>query len=374
MLIEPRAIATAGLVASLTLAITLWHLSKGARHARAAREWAIGIATMTSGAMLNAAQGDIHPFFAIVFANSIMLVGVGLAIVGVRRVQALHTAVSAVIVAPALLMLLASMGWDDPVLDFSARVVVYSALMSLQCGYLAWSLAPMRHASLRAAAWFIALPALFLALTMLARSVMAATVGVTPVNVGGGMTTITYLVGSCAFIAMQTGLILLHQLLLLDEVRQASERDTLTGVMNRRGLLHLMPASLRGYALLTMDIDHFKRVNDSFGHASGDAVLAFVGTLLQRALREGDMAARMGGEEFCVLLKESSADIALQVAERLRADIALQSSAVAGGPVTVSVGIALAAPDEVFDTLARRADEALYLAKSRGRNRCEVSL
>jgi diguanylate cyclase (GGDEF)-like protein len=188
------------------------------------------------------------------------------------------------------------------------------------------------------------------------------------VNVGGGMTTITYLVGSCAFIAMQTGLILLHQLLLLDEVRQASERDTLTGVMNRRGLLHLMPASLKGYALLTMDIDHFKRVNDTFGHLIGDEVLVLMARIMRTALRQQDQLYRFGGEEFVVMMRCPTHARAEAVLERFRHTVQTFEFPQVGR-VTVSVGFTQLRGDDTPDLAFNRADKAVYHAKESGRNR-----
>jgi diguanylate cyclase (GGDEF)-like protein len=154
--------------------------------------------------------------------------------------------------------------------------------------------------------------------------------------------------------------------------------DQLTGVANRRGLLRSMERiherAMRGgpgYVVLMVDVDHFKAINDQHGHEGGDRVLQRVAQALQRGLREGDIVARWGGEEFCVLLPRIASAAAQALAERLAQQIAAE-----GNPrVTVSIGLAAAGvAGESADGVIRRADDALYGAKRAGRNRVEASL
>ena len=124
---------------------------------------------------------------------------------------------------------------------------------------------------------------------------------------------------------------------------------------------------------MAVDVDHFKEVNDQHGHAAGDRVLAFVGEVLRRHLREGDLAVRMGGEEFAVLLQGMHPSAAQAVAERLRCDLERLAAQGAGLPITASLGVALATPGIDFAALWSQADGALYRAKSLGRNRVECT-
>lgn len=159
-----------------------------------------------------------------------------------------------------------------------------------------------------------------------------------------------------------------------------SRHDALTGLLNRRALLSALNAEQarvrRGaaeWALLLIDVDHFKRVNDAHGHAVGDQVLERVASVLQQSSRQVDVVARMGGEEFCVLAPMTPLHGAALLAERLRQ--AVESSAGAGEvAVTISVGISLAQPgaDDSADAAVARADVALYRAKAAGRNRVEL--
>ena len=159
--------------------------------------------------------------------------------------------------------------------------------------------------------------------------------------------------------------------------------DPLTGLHNRRyGLFELdrmLARADRTVAVMMLDIDHFKRVNDTHGHSVGDRVLTLVARRLRAQLRAGDLLARIGGEEFLVALPDCDRATALDCAERLRAAIAEQGFAVAGPgtplPVTMSVGIALSGPHgaETGQNLIDRADAALYGAKALGRDQVTLS-
>ena len=159
------------------------------------------------------------------------------------------------------------------------------------------------------------------------------------------------------------------------QILQLSLTDALTGVGNRRALdaalvREVERATRQGQplSLLILDIDHFKRVNDRWGHEAGDRVLARTGALLLGGLRPADIATRMGGEEFVMLLPATAADAALCCAERLRAALAAQDFGLQA-PVTASLGAAWLCPGETGPALLARADGALYQAKQQGRNR-----
>jgi diguanylate cyclase (GGDEF)-like protein len=166
----------------------------------------------------------------------------------------------------------------------------------------------------------------------------------------------------------------LSTLWLIDSLREAAAHDALTGLANRGRLLEAMYAatqrSLREHdpvCVAMIDVDHFKRVNDTLGHSAGDAVLVKVAEALQATVRPYDLVARYGGEEFVVLLPGVELDEAVRVAERMRAAVPANTGL---HLATISVGLAQydAAVDDV-EGLLRRADEALYQAKDRGRDR-----
>ncbi len=164
-----------------------------------------------------------------------------------------------------------------------------------------------------------------------------------------------------------------------DQHRQAALHDPLTGLANRRAAEaewseHAERAARDGehFFAAVVDIDHFKRVNDIYGHAKGDAVLAETGRVLHGLLRRRDGLYRMGGEEFLALMTDPAPGSGLAACERLRAGVAaVDWSAVAAGlQVTVSIGLACQQGTETQAALLERADAALYAAKAAGRNRC----
>jgi diguanylate cyclase (GGDEF)-like protein len=168
------------------------------------------------------------------------------------------------------------------------------------------------------------------------------------------------------------------------ELERLATTDVLTGVFNRRVLLERLELELRRcrrygsrVCVLLLDVDHFKRVNDSYGHLAGDAVLVALGQILRTRVRGTDVAGRYGGEEFCVVLPETDLEAGRELAERLRQRVAAEAFRAGGGAafrVTCSVGVAQfdSARQKVTDLL-QAADAALYRAKQQGRDRVCVA-
>ncbi len=161
------------------------------------------------------------------------------------------------------------------------------------------------------------------------------------------------------------------------ELRLIARQDSLTGSLTRRAFLERLERLLSGktpVSLLLIDLDHFKSVNDTFGHPIGDIVLKSVASTVQGNLRRTDIFGRIGGEEFAVLLPGSDAQGALAFAERLRREVASRElPEIAGATVTLSMGIAEHIEGESRDDWMARADHALYAAKTNGRNCCIVA-
>lgn len=159
---------------------------------------------------------------------------------------------------------------------------------------------------------------------------------------------------------------------------RAAVTDMLTGVLNRRGFMEAAERQCRradedraSLALLMIDIDRFKMVNDTYGHAIGDRIIQDLAEQLRIHFRSSDIAGRLGGEEFCVLLTGIEVERAQQNAERLRAAVAAQLVETSAGPLryTISIGLAWVKHSESLPWLMHIADKALYRAKQQGRDR-----
>lgn len=165
------------------------------------------------------------------------------------------------------------------------------------------------------------------------------------------------------------------------ELARLAFSDCLTGLANRRALLcaatremNRMSRTGRAACVLMVDIDHFKAINDDFGHAAGDAVLRLTAQTLVAQTRTTDTVARWGGEEFVLLLPETDLAAAQVVAEKCRLAVSAQNSAQTQPPraVTITLGVSQISPFEAIETAIARADAALYEGKASGRNRVVV--
>lgn len=163
------------------------------------------------------------------------------------------------------------------------------------------------------------------------------------------------------------------------DLERMARSDHLTGLANRRTFFQEGSSALgkgrSGGAFLFVDVDHFKALNDTYGHAIGDAVLRHLGQAMANAVREGDIAARIGGEEFGIYLPKADRATAIDVAERLRRKAAEVGPKLGLGPgaVTLSIGIELSRKGEGLEALMARADQRLYEAKSAGRDRIAIA-
>ncbi len=185
------------------------------------------------------------------------------------------------------------------------------------------------------------------------------------------------------FLLAQQAAIAIENASLFEEVQNLALTDELTGLYNRRGLFEIGRIEFararrleKPFSAIMVDIDHFKDVNDDFGHPVGDKVLQRMAGVFQQGLRSVDLVGRFGGEEFVILLSETDSTSAKEVAERLR--IAVEQLSINIGKkkvsVTISVGVASFdknSPD--LNTLVARADQAMYVSKHKGRNRVSIA-
>ncbi|MGE4526964.1 MAG: GGDEF domain-containing protein [Rhodospirillaceae bacterium] len=332
--------------------------------------WAAGAGLIAAGLGLSLLRSTPLQFAALLVGNAAVLAGCGLLLVGFRRFYGLPGRTRAIL-AFALLFAVPFVVYPDLDAGADMRVVSVSLGDALLLGACAVILARRR---LGAAGTFAL--ALFAAYSLFhffrAAWVLAHPSGIDYLQAGG--ITAATLLGGIAFCMMLAAAftLMVSERLRIDLARLASH-DALTDLFNRRGFetvaekLLAERAPRRIFAVLMMDLDHFKRVNDTHGHETGDRVLAHFARVVNAHLRNEDVFARLGGEEFIALLPDCPLPRAMEAAERLRAALAAAPSA---PPVTVSIGVAAdTTANATLADLRRRADAALYAAKAYGRDR-----
>ena len=270
--------------------------------------------------------------------------------------------------------------------NFGVRLVVVSMAMAIllmaSARYL--QIHAMRDASASRAV--LALIFLLVGLFMLFRSVYFMIVpsnAQTMLEHASWLNSITPLVVVTLPVIGTTAYLLMCSDRLRRQWETAASTDYLTGLPNRRTLalageraFHSAQRQKQPMSVAVVDVDHFKGVNDRYGHDTGDLALQHIAAMLEKAGRKNDFTGRQGGEEFLVLLDQTGRDHAVSAAERLRHFVQENVLSVDGHaiPMTVSVGVATRVEsDRSFNDLLRRADQALYAAKTGGRNRVEIA-
>jgi diguanylate cyclase (GGDEF)-like protein len=341
-------------------------------------KWAVAILLETLAWILIAARGGIPDALSIVVANGFLSGSYALMLAAVGEFQQRTVPRWKYFVPIALTLLVSAILIND----IHARFIWGGMVYIFQLALIGHTLltAPETHTG-RASKLLISGIAIVI-LVLLLRAIVAMTGQVILAQPGAGDA--PHWIQIVSFVALM-GSSLLGSIGFLLMVKERTDRevlhlamtDSLTGVPNRRALMDYAERALaqrsgRSMALLMIDVDHFKRINDTRGHPAGDEVLRQISRLLSKRLRGGDLLGRYGGEEFCVVAPDTDADGALTLAESLRAALESAELTTASGKisVTVSIGVALSAANaerELKDILAE-ADVALYSAKKGGRN------
>ncbi|MBS0422427.1 MAG: diguanylate cyclase [Proteobacteria bacterium] len=268
-------------------------------------------------------------------------------------------------------------GYEDIVNNVGNILFLGSAVYTLVVAFMAW-----RQGS-RSAGWFL------VAWTLLEAFTIATTIRLL-LNTGEEHDTVIYLglplsmVAAALLIALGIADRLRDQRRALSEAERHAQIDSLTGVLNRRSLVERLDAACtraraRGLpiSLLFIDLDHFKEINDSFGHQAGDACLAAIIAPIQAELRQSDVIGRYGGEEFVVILSSADTAAAHPIAQRILERVAGVRVTGFGEPIALTCSIGVATSDMLGvwgERLIAQADAAVYQAKRSGRNRVEVAM
>jgi diguanylate cyclase (GGDEF)-like protein len=348
------------------------------KHAGSSLWWLIGaLSSAFAGLLLFAAQSFLPLFFTIILANEAILISFALlhqSIAAILESSQRYIELSILLIC-ALFCVLLYYTYASP--DMRARILVRSAAMAIQVSASVIFLVRHRSTALRhqisVVAWVL------IAFNLLQLSRMVATTiwaplpdRLDPDSVQAFYIFFNYILGmgSC-FAVIWLGLSAQRR-----DLHVKATTDGLSGLMNRTAFDEVLDQELRRserrqepVALLLIDLDHFKEINDTYGHQMGDEVIRRVSQLLCINTRAMDAVARYGGEEFAMILKGMQLHQAESIAERLRTQI----EAMAGLPepirVTASIGIAVRGAGDTVTSLFKRSDKALYMSKRSGRNR-----
>jgi diguanylate cyclase (GGDEF)-like protein len=367
----------AAAVQDLFLAAALWVASAPSAR-RGVLEWTIALGLQAAMFALFGARGPGDPALSSVLlttlfgAGSLLAMGAAIYSFHVRRTPVLIWVACVIATTGVATMLIT---------EAQVRVAVTGVIYGVATTGLAYAAVRFHPGTRRlgvrlAAAAFLLQAVLLFGRALLAMIRPAAFAGFQG-NGGPGVASALFVQ---VFTLLQSlGFLLMHRERQEENIERLAMTDALTGVYNRRTLFELGEKELdrarragSPLSVVILDLDNFKRINDTHGHQAGDAVLQRFVEVVRGCLRSADILTRYGGEEFCILLPDAPSGAAQAVAERIRE--AVESSPFTVGKVTSSAGVAsLTADAPSLSALVGRADEALYAAKREGRNRVVVA-
>ena len=341
--------------------------------------WVMATLLQPVGFVLLSLSDQLSPVLTIVLANTCLALAFAAYVLALRHFFQLRTR-HGILAVLVLLAVGASLYWGllDP--DLTLRLIAISLVLAAMLGYSAWTV--YRRASTRGPIRHVLGGAFALAAAILAYR--AAALVFDPGLVSGmfqltHVQLLTYAVGSVLPVVATVGFLLLCTERSQLELERAARMDYLTATYNRRAIEELGARAIAAarrhgmpLAMLVVDIDHFKRINDELGHAAGDTALMQTVARIRSLLRTEDVFGRLGGEEFIVLMPGTDTESALTAAERIREAFATEPLRMEGKNdrlITLSIGVAVLAPaDRQFSQLLQRADRAMYAAKNAGRD------
>jgi len=367
----------------LALALVWTYVLRSYPNFGAARFWAAGAYTAAIGAVILTLRGMVEPWLPVVVGNGLLIFSCWIGAMGIERFYGRSPSwvTSLLFAAMTVAGLAVFLAWDN----IEMRIVVYSLGQSVTLAAMLVMLSRRREASGNVGARLVGVVAASGILVHAMRSGFALW------HVGGNVGFVEYngvqaaMMLALVFLSMvwNFGFLLMAIDRLRGEVADLALMDDLTGIANRRHLLQRLAAecALSGrtgvpFALLAVDLDGFKEINDSYGHGAGDEYLRLFTAAAQSRLRPGDMLARAGGDEFCIVLpattQRDAALIAHQVLETCRRTFAHWDGAAV--PIAASIGVARWSPfmGGHPERVIAAADQALYAAKKQGKNRFAV--
>jgi diguanylate cyclase (GGDEF)-like protein len=347
--------------------------------------WAYGFFTLFATLLL--LRGFVHPVFSVVIADTGLSLALLMIADGVCRLA--NQPVNSLFYRWYLTFCLLAFSWFTLIMpSFTGRILVNVVSIVLVFGWILQILWRRGIANWRLGEWILAVSLLVSVLAALGRAVLLQQMPALPADVSilsyHGPQSHYLMVNLLCTVFIAFGLIVMTQDRLKSDLERLASYDALTGVLTRRVILNLLDKSLakvartgRPLAVMMLDLDHFKRINDKYGHRMGDRVLADVISTVESALRKDTYIGRYGGEEFLVLMPDTSYEQLQEVSDRIRhvvaaSPISLQAESI---NCTISIG-ALIIDSRSVESLqdpVTLADKALYQAKVQGRNQVVIA-
>ncbi|WP_391856878.1 GGDEF domain-containing protein [Vibrio cidicii] len=318
-----------------------------------------------------------------ILANSAIGLGYALIVTGLSQFRQASSNNTAIALAGFPVLVLYLIFYSEFQMSTNARIIVLSMYISLCCALSAYVVARGEAKDHPIAVRLLSAAFSLMSLWMLFRAGFTYhSAEIADFMLASDVHQISFLLSIALILALGFTFPLMVNARLVINIYNTSLLDPLTNLYNRRAMEDMVPRELSRVerthselSIILLDIDHFKQVNDQYGHQVGDVTLSGIGQLLNTHLRGQDLSFRIGGEEFLILLPDTNLDNALVVAEKLRQIMSeTLFSAKQQEPCTASFGVAQLLQHDEWDSLLNRADAALYLAKRKGRNRvCLVS-
>ncbi len=376
MLIDSRTLFAPIIAECLALFLATGLLAYRSESNRSGLGWlAAALGLMACAFGLIALRGIVHPLLSVWFANICIAAATTMGTLAIASFQKLHLP-AALIWGPALVIAVSFLLFLN---DITIRLSVATLVHVVQNAFT-MSLIWKARQRIPGVGKYLVLGGTLINSSVLVLRVLSSLAGLDAIHEITDSTVSQGIVYFSIFITLNlspVGYILMDKETDDQRYRHLALRDRLTQCWNRAYLEQTALAEMERFkrygspiAMVILDIDLFKSVNDKFGHATGDKVLKGFAHIARTCIRNTDVLARWGGEEFIVLLPSSGLPAAACIAERIRQAVIAQS--IAGIQLSVSAGYAVCNPDETWDAWFQRADNALYRAKAQGRNRVEA--
>lgn len=367
------------LLASLTMAAVMMVVGWGMRR-EGLQLWAAGLAVHAAGYLFLALRGQIDETLSILAGNTLTSLALALVLAAVWRFYGAHQRWSALMVPPALMLAGLSLLLED----YGACVILSAALYAAQAGAVAVALYRRRNETVGRSARLVMAGMAAEALLMALRAASAGTQGADRLLQTSAIQTLTFLGTFVVMLVTSLGFVFMTKGRADEANRLLAAADPLTGAANRRSIIEALDRDVgrairtrEPLALMMIDLDHFKPVNDGYGHLAGDAVLRSLVSLIRQRIRSQDIVGRYGGEEFLVVLPDTTLAGVQRLAQDLCRAVAAHTVQYRNQSIAVTTSIGVFGgrlePGDSWDLLIHAADSALYRAKDAGRNRVEAT-